>query len=120
MLSATLIRYPVIMAVVCEYFICPTVGPLDVDPYLYYYTIGIEYFFFLISDLISGATSKHVPEILLSQFVGCLILCKYLSTYFFLTSSIPLQIIHVLFSKRVRHMPTPLVHQIQLLLCIFV
>ena len=29
----------VIMAVVCEYFICPTAGPLNVDPYLYYYTI---------------------------------------------------------------------------------
>ena len=29
----------IIMAVVCEYFICPTVGPLNVDPYLYYYTI---------------------------------------------------------------------------------
>ena len=25
----------IIMAVVCEYFICPTVGPLNVDPYLY-------------------------------------------------------------------------------------
>ena len=29
----------VIMAVVCEYFTCPTAGPLNVDPYLYYYTI---------------------------------------------------------------------------------
>ena len=25
----------IIMAVVCEYFICPTVGPLNVDPCLY-------------------------------------------------------------------------------------
>ena len=25
----------IIMAVVYEYFICPTVGPLNVDPYLY-------------------------------------------------------------------------------------
>ena len=29
----------IIMAVVCEYFICPTVGPLNVDRYFYYYTI---------------------------------------------------------------------------------
>ena len=29
----------IIMALVCEYFICPTVCPLNVDPYLYYYTI---------------------------------------------------------------------------------
>ena len=29
----------IIMAVVCEYFICPTVGHLNVDRYFYYYTI---------------------------------------------------------------------------------
>ena len=29
----------IIMAVVCEYFICPTVGHLNVDLYFYYYTI---------------------------------------------------------------------------------
>ena len=36
----------IIMAVVCEYFICPTVGPLNVDPYLYYYTIKLNIYFF--------------------------------------------------------------------------
>ena len=36
----------IIMAVVCEYFICPTVGPLDVHPYLYYYTIKLNISFF--------------------------------------------------------------------------
>ena len=29
----------IIMAVVCEYFICRTVGHLNVDQYFYYYTI---------------------------------------------------------------------------------
>ena len=55
----------------------------------------------------------------------CVCLCKYISTYFFLTHipthkwklnlylplPIPFQIIDVLFCKRVRHMPTPLVCQ---------
>ena len=48
----------IIMAVVCEYFTCPTAAPLNVDPYLYYYTI-IWIFLFLISDLIFRWQQKH-------------------------------------------------------------
>ena len=80
---------------------------------------------FQIIDVLFCKRVRHMPTPLVHQSSYCVCLCKYISTYFFLTHIpthkwklnlyLPLpilfQIIDVLFCKRVRRMPAPLVHQ---------
>ena len=80
---------------------------------------------FQIIDVLFFTMVRCMPTPLMCQTSYCVLLCKYLSTYFFLTHipthkcklnlylplPIPFQIIDVLFFTMVRHMPAPLMHQ---------
>ena len=80
---------------------------------------------FQIIDVLFFTMVRRMPAPLVRQTSYCVFLCKYLSTYFFLTHipthkcklnlylplPIPFQIIDVLFFTVVRCMPVPLVHQ---------
>ena len=80
---------------------------------------------FQIIDVLFCMRVWRMPVLLVHQSSYCVCLCKYISTYFFLTHisthkwklnlylplPIPFQIIDVLFCKRVQHMPALLVRQ---------
>ena len=80
---------------------------------------------FQIIDVLFSTRVWCMPMLLVHQSSYCVCLCKYISIYFFLTHisthkwklnlylplPIPFQIIDVLFCKRVRCMPAPLVRQ---------
>ena len=94
--------------------------------------------FFVFDWAIFCVGSGACPSTLVRQSWYCVFLCKYLSNLFlpyphthpqketfnlYLPLPIPFQIIDVLFFTMVRHMPAPLVRQIEwleLLLCIVV
>ena len=86
---------------------------------------------FQIIDVLFCTRVRRMPALLICQSSCCVCLCKYISTYFFLTNihthkwklnlylplPIPFQIIDVFFYMRVRRMPVPLVHQSSYCVC---
>ena len=87
---------------------------------------------FQIIDVLFCTRVWRMRAPLVRQSSYCVCLCKYISTYFFLTHipthkwklnlylplPIPFQIIDVFFCSRVRCMPAPLVHQSSYCVCL--